>query len=74
MISARNMETRQGLSKPTTVLLTAASAVVVIAGLREASEILSPLLMAGFLAIISTIKILVHCFHKLRISLKRTGL
>ena len=48
------METRQGLSKPTTVLLTAASAVVVIAGLREASEILSPLLMAGFLAIIST--------------------
>lgn len=43
-----------GLSTPTRVLLTAACVVIVIAGLRAAAEIISPLLMAAFLAIIST--------------------
>ena len=43
-----------GLSTPTRILLTTACVIIIIAGLRAASEIISPLLMAAFLAIIST--------------------
>ena len=43
-----------GLSTPTRVLLTTACVIIIIAGIRAAAEIISPLLMAAFLAIIST--------------------
>ena len=48
------MDNFNRLSRPTTILLTAACAIIVIAGLRSASEIISPLLIACFFAIIST--------------------
>lgn len=40
-------------SRPSRALFTAAAAVVIVAGLRAASGILQPLLLAGFLAVLS---------------------
>jgi len=48
------MNSLNSLSRPTAILLTVACSVIVIAGLRSASEIISPLLIACFFAIIST--------------------
>jgi len=49
------MEERVGFSGATRVLVTLASFIVVVAGLRAASSVLVPLLLAAFIAVICTV-------------------